>query len=116
MQALATSESGNEGSSRGSIASSTFGILFFGTPKRSQDALQNLASWTSTDNSATPESPLMKALKRDLIWMNESNARFSDISNQFQIKYFTEAAEDVESDHTHVSMMNYHLVTKTDLT
>lgn len=36
----------------------------------------------------------MAALKRDLLWMRESNTRFSQIYHEYVIKYFLEAAND----------------------
>ena len=51
------------------------------------------------------DSPLMKAFKRDLIWLKESSALYSHINNDFVTTYFLESSKDVVEGHTNVRII-----------
>ena len=71
------------------LASSTYGILFFGVPQQAERSL-NIPLPASADGEN--ESPEIQALKRDFRWLQESNAVYSRICGQFVTKYFVEIA------------------------
>ena len=78
----------------GSIACSTYGILFFGAPQQVDKSLNNLASASADDEAFSNESPEMQALKCDFRWLQESNIVYSQICSRFVTKYFVETADD----------------------
>ena len=79
----------------GSIMALTYGILFFGVPEHAKNSFDNLAAVTSHDESAAVETPLMQALRRDLLWQQESNAAYSRICNHLITRYFMESSSEI---------------------
>ena len=83
----------DNGDASNNIRASVYGILFFGVPQRGENEYKNLSSIAET-SAETTESPLMKTYRRDAIWLQESNAAFSQTCGDLAIKYFTESANE----------------------
>ena len=86
----------------GAIKASTYGVLFFGVPEHAETSFGKLAAVASHGESGAVATPLMQALRRDLLWQQESNAVYSQICNQFTTRYFTESSSEMAAEHARV--------------
>lgn len=85
-----------------SLSSSDFrsairGILFFGVPKNAQEAFGNLADLAG-QGASEADSELIKTLRRDVSWLQDTNSRYSTVRHVFKEVYFVESAGEVCED------------------
>jgi hypothetical protein len=59
-----------------------------------EDGLGNLAAVALNEEGDSIESPLTKALKHDLRWLQVSNSKYAQICNYFVTRYFLELGAD----------------------
>ena len=93
---MASRPGNGDGSLASNIKSATYGLLFFGVPRRSEEAYNNLAMIMAQDDkdaSNRSERTLMNALKRDVIWLRETGAEYSQMCVDLAIKQFSESSD-----------------------
>lgn len=82
----------------------TYGIVFFGVPQHAEDGFDVLSSADAEAGPLPSEPPLMAALRRDLLWLKDSNLKFSRIRADFITTYFTEAPPPITAGQNQVCM------------
>ncbi|MCJ1400447.1 hypothetical protein MMC11_003652 [Xylographa trunciseda] len=93
--ALAFSHQSGRNHVYGHIKLCTYGILFFGVPKPRKEGCSISTAMKTQEVAAKSDSPQMKALKRELIWLRKTDELYSTIYKDFVTKYLTESSNEV---------------------
>jgi hypothetical protein len=94
-KALAASNIALDNTALRRIASSTYGILFFGCPVNATKELNSMIVLSSAGSGSSTESSEIRAMKRDAKWLQTTNLHFNEIASRYKMTYFRELPGDM---------------------
>lgn len=61
-------------------------MLFFGVPENATDAFGNLVKLALEESNGC-ESKLMKTLRRDVLWLQDTNSKYTNIHTSSRVQF-----------------------------